>query len=141
MRRDHPLWQAIIDLPHGRNMRARLFLAADHGDLSRVRELCDWHADVRSRDAGGLTALHVASAGHEDCARELVGRGANVNAATSIGFTPLMWTTLSGRVDTVRLLLAAGADKRRVDMFGRTARDIAVDCDLTGIAALLVASP
>ena len=43
MRRDRPLWQAIIDLPHG---ETRLIKAARKGTFASLRELCDWRADV-----------------------------------------------------------------------------------------------
>jgi hypothetical protein len=53
VRRDHPLWQAIIDLEHGEDKETRLFRAARKGNLSRVRELCDWRADVEAADKNG----------------------------------------------------------------------------------------
>ena len=67
-------------------------------------------------------AAHWASSyGCTDCVRELIARGADVNAANNFGRTPLMETSFCCRVDSVRLLLAAGAGKRRVDVVGRTA--------------------
>ena len=39
VRRDHPLWQAIIDLKHGKFKETRLCFAASFGRLSHVREL------------------------------------------------------------------------------------------------------
>ena len=139
VRRDHPLWQAIVDLGHGGHKKTRLSLAASYGDLARVRELCDWRADVGARDAIGWTALHVASFHrYKDCALELITRGADVNAiAGASNWTPLFFACLAGHAHTVRLLLAAGADKRRVDMHGRTAHYFADDT----IRALLDAAP
>ena len=147
VRRDHPLWQAIVDLKHGTDKRTRLMLAANHGDFARVRELCDWRAEVNAQSASGLTALHSASylrhadRRHENCSRELIGRGANVNAASNTGYTPLMLASVGGQVNTVRLLLAAGADKWRVMTFRLTARHLAVNYRRTDIVALLDASP
>jgi hypothetical protein len=115
MRRDHPLWQAIIDLKHGVSKKTRLILAACKGDLARVRELCDWRADVEARDRHGLTALHWVCAGSADCARELINRKADLNATSNSGFTPLMAACVSWRVDTATLLLTAGADPWHVD--------------------------
>jgi hypothetical protein len=46
VRRDHPLWQAIIDLKHGEYKQTRLSCAALEGHLMCVRELCDWRADI-----------------------------------------------------------------------------------------------
>jgi hypothetical protein len=126
VRRDHPLWQAIIDLEHGQHKWTRLMQAADVGDLARVRELCDWRADVEARDRHGMTALHVCAYATMSavCSRELINRKADLNAASDFGYTPLMIACIYRRVDIARLLLAAGADKRRVDVYGRTAWDL-----------------
>ena len=145
VRRDHPLWQAIIDLRHGRLKRTRLSLAASYGDLARLRELCDWRADVGAQSASGWTALLYASnmGLDEGCVRELITRGANVNAiGVTSKWTPLLLACLSGHAHIVRLLLTAGADKRHVDsLFGRTARDWAATRGHADIVALLDASP
>jgi hypothetical protein len=143
VRHYHPLWQAIIDLKHGVNKKTRLIQAAYKGDLARVRELCDWRADVEARDRHGQTALHCACSavsGSADCARELINRKADTNAASEVGFTPLMVACIYRQVDPARLLLAAGADKRRVDSFGRTARSFAVNNGNTDLVALLDAA-
>ena len=124
VRRDHPLWQAIID--DCVDEQTRLHWAAHRGDLARVRELCDWHADVEARDGMGWSALHHASnKGHAECARELISRGADIEVENEDGCTPLMWACVEGRVDACRLLLAAGADKRRCDNVGQNARAFA----------------
>ena len=53
--------------------------AAYKGDLLRVRELCDWHADVEAADKHGFMPLWWASFfGHLDVVRELLVRGAVV---------------------------------------------------------------
>ena len=122
VRRDHPLWQAIIDLKHGREKNTRLMLAARKGDLARVRELCDWRADVEATDAVDTTPLIRASwRGNSDVVRALLFRGANVNAVDSEGGTALIYASFKGRVGVVRELLAAGADKHHVDKRGESA--------------------
>ena len=144
VRRDHPLWQAIIDLQH--RYGTRLIFAARTGRLARVRELCDWRADVNAALAsppgppGGWTALHYASRfGEMDCLRELIRHGADVNARDHVGMTPLMVSCFyrenrpaedGGRslAGIARALLAAGADKRLrslADGTGSTARNFA----------------
>jgi hypothetical protein len=60
VRRDHPLWQAIINLRHGKWKETRLSWAAREGKLSRVRELCDWRAGVDEADKDGRTPLYCA---------------------------------------------------------------------------------
>ena len=122
VRRDHPLWQAIIDLGHGSLRKVpRLALAAQHGSLARVRELCDWHADIEAANWLGRTPLYLASEySHIDIVRELLARGANINVATCGGWTSLHAASLGGRLDVVRELLAHGADPNTANGFGET---------------------
>jgi hypothetical protein len=123
--RDHPLWQAIINLKHGKHFETRLGWASRHGQLARVRELCDWSADIEATDCYNNTPLHYASnQGHNDVVRELLFRGADANAA-DCGWTPLILSSLKGHVEVVRVLLAAGADKHHVNRHGHTATSIA----------------
>jgi hypothetical protein len=73
-----------------------------------------------------LDLLNAAKLAELARARELVGRGAAVNTADWRGYTPLMWASASGHVETARYFLENGA---RVE--GR-AKD--------GTTALMVAS-
>jgi len=149
VRRDHPLWQAIIDLKPTMGLwkDTRLGSAARHGHLARVRELCDWRADIEATDCNNHTPLVSASYnGHHEVVRELLSHGANVNAVYYNGYTALILSSFEGHVEVVRALLAAGADKHRVDMFGRTAAtSITGDRGKPGsraaILALLAAAP
>ena len=78
VRRDHPLWQAIVDLRHGKWKWTRLSMAAASGRLALVRELCDWRADVEAVNKDGSTPLWNASYyGQLDVVRVLLARGAN----------------------------------------------------------------
>jgi hypothetical protein len=91
VRRDHPLWQAIVNLKHGARKGTRLCWEARCVHLARVRELCDWRADVEATDEYNETPLVSASYnGHHEVVRELLSRGANVNTATSYGYTALI---------------------------------------------------
>ena len=146
VRRDHPLWQAIINLKHGAFKQTRLFLAARCGHLARVRELCDWRADIEATDRYDRTPLVSASRmGHHEVVRELLSHGANVNAVSSYGYTALMLSSCKGNVEVVRVLLAAGADKHCVGCDGNTATSDACDLGKPGsraaILALLAAAP
>ena len=79
--------------------------------------------------------------------RELLARGSNVNAAANNGSTPLIQASFFGRVEVVRALLAAGADKRRMTNNGATAALLAGACpnappgSRAAILALLAAAP
>jgi hypothetical protein len=148
VRRDHPLWQAIINLKQtkGYYKETRLVWAVRSGHLARVRELCDWRADVEATDRYDRAPLLSASNnGHHEVVRELLSHGANVNAAACNGWTALLESSFFGHVDVVRVLLAAGADKHRVSHKGNTATSIAGDRGKPGsraaILALLAAAP
>jgi hypothetical protein len=88
VRRDHPFWQAIINLPHGSRGETRLILAAKRGRQARVATLIAWHADVSLATIYGWTALISASAsGHVEVVCGLLAAGANKRLATRGGST------------------------------------------------------
>ena len=122
VRRDHPFWQAIIDLPHGPNGETRLMLAVLFGARARVKALIAWHANVNMANTNGATALMAACvAGRDKIVRALLAAGASVIAAASDGCTALILASDSGHVEVVRALLAAGADVDAVNDLGWTA--------------------
>jgi hypothetical protein len=121
VRRDHPLWQAIIDLKHGKWKETRLMLAARKGDLARVRELCDWRAGVEEVDTNGrMPLLGASSYGHLDVVRELLVRGASIEAASNDSWTSLLAASDWGYLDVVRELLARGANIEAANINGAT---------------------
>lgn len=67
-----------------------LLIATESGDLERMRALLAKRADIQAVNAQGWTPLHVAAAGgNVDVIGLLLQHGANVNAASNIGATPL----------------------------------------------------
>ena len=121
VRRDHPLWKTIIDFKYRWSQKTRLGLAASVGNLARVRELCDWRADIEAAGEHGCTPLHYASDhGHLDVVCELLVRGANIEAAMSDGTTCLYVASSSGHLDVVRELLARGANIEAAAKYGWT---------------------
>jgi quinoprotein dehydrogenase-associated probable ABC transporter substrate-binding protein len=60
-----------------------------------------------------------------DIARLLIGHGANVNAKSASGVTPLMVAAGANNGPMIGLLLASGADAKAKDNVGKTALDIA----------------
>lgn len=48
--------------------------------------------------------------GHHELAAELLRHGANANASTIVGYTPLVWAALRGHVETTKALVRASAD-------------------------------
>jgi hypothetical protein len=139
VRRDSLFWHAIIDLKHGKHSDwTRLMIACRNGDFDRVRELCQWGADVNKAGFVGRTALtYAAMNGEEDCVVELLAHGADVNASNDgpgRGETALFMASACGHVEVVRALLAAGANKR-IRHDGMVARGVVGMCIQGGLPA------
>ena len=72
----------------------------------------------------GSVALHKAcTRGYLECAKALLGAGADINKQDNDGRTPLMWAALYGKIEVVRELLKRGAKKELKDNDGKTAYD------------------
>ena len=83
-----------------------LRLAARGASTVDLKRLLDLGADVSTVDADGWTALHVvASYGYLASASLLLDRGADRDARTKQGKTPLDFAEINGQVALVRLLL------------------------------------
>jgi ankyrin repeat protein len=111
---------ADVNLKERRGGATSLMHAAAFGSLDTMRLLLDKGADVNARNAGGATALMWAVA-EPAKVRLLVDRGADVNVVANGGRTALFLAALSdGSAETVRLLLAKGANARVVDSLKMT---------------------
>lgn len=94
-----------------------VFYWAEHGGSARVR------------GDGGVTALHYAAAHAKvKLVRQLLEDGAEVDAITNSGETPLFWLSEGGifqdgpeRLATLHLLLDSGADAKVRDVGGKGA--------------------
>ena len=86
-----------------------------------------------------LNLVESAKMGQLARVKELVTRGAPVDAADRRGFTPLMWGAAAGQAEMVRLLLDAGAavDRRAID--GTSALMAAAANGFTEIVRTLIA--
>ncbi len=85
-----------------------------------------------------LTSLHmVAANGDLATARELIRRGANLNARNINGATPLILAASNNNPEMVLLLLGAGADASLANNKGDTPLDFAQKLGLFQIEALL----
>jgi len=124
----------------------RLMLAADRGDLGRVRILLDKGADVNAQDREGQTAVSLAAtARHSEVARQLKKRGAILTLIDAVrvadmeqvqlllkqghdprakeadgGRTALAEAALTGKLELVKLLLERGAEINTTDCAGYT---------------------
>ena len=78
------------------------------------------------QDGWGLVALHKACIkGHLECAKALLGAGADINKQANNGQTPLMHAAGNGKIEVVRELLKRGAKKELKNKYGETAYDMA----------------
>lgn len=93
--------------------REQLHSAAQHGDISKVKQLLDRRYPVNRFDDLGKTPLHYAVEGeHFDLVEMLLRAGAKVNAHDErvIGNTPLGDNAGTCSERMARLLIGAGAD-------------------------------
>lgn len=93
-----------------------------------------------------ITPLYLAiQTANMNMAGFLISRGANVNHVNSDGYTPLHWACCvpherlvgSTRVKMVDMLIQQGADPRRLDSQGRSARDLATLYELKELGRAL----
>src|SRR4051794_35319712 len=92
-------------------MRDTLWAAVRAGDVAAARAAVENGADVNARNEYGVSALWIAAGkGNLEVVEFLVGKGADVNARDDIWYqTPLTAAVGGSRVETVRLLVKAGA--------------------------------
>lgn len=77
-------------------------------------------------------------AGDVAAVQRLLAAGADVNAASETGRTPLYRAALSGRTEVVRVLLAAGADVNAATTSGRTPLHIAISMRRNEVVRVLL---
>src|SRR5437667_4004046 len=100
-----------------------LALSAYLGQKESVDFLIEKGADLNApaRNETGYTALTGAvSQNHNEIAKVLVRKGAQVNHGYEGGFTPLMHAAYTGNVELVSLLLENGADPTARNSEGKT---------------------
>ena len=106
-----------------------LMEASRRGNLATVRVLLSKNANPNAREAnGGQNALMWAVSQRQAAVvEELLKRGADVQAGSKSGFTPLMFAAQQGDEESARILLRAGAKPNDVQ-------------PKTGLTPLMIAS-
>lgn len=118
----------------------RLILAAQQGDLRKVKQSLAEGARPNSRDYAGNRALFpAASEGHLEITRLLLERGAITDFKSPDGRTPLGIAALRGHARIVRMLLKAGAAVDARSDNGMTPLLDAVQLDRTEVVKELLA--
>ena len=133
----------------GRDGLTPLIAAADRGDSQIVEALLSAGADVNAQDSNGDTALLLLLDASDRRRKRnveeypvLVGallraKNINVNAQNKKGETALMRAVRLGNVESIRLLLGAGANPNAADKVGDTAYVLAYENGNAEIEKLL----
>eukprot|EP00927_Polykrikos_kofoidii_P012438 TRINITY_DN15358_c0_g1_i1.p1 TRINITY_DN15358_c0_g1~~TRINITY_DN15358_c0_g1_i1.p1 ORF type:complete len:1055 (-),score=204.53 TRINITY_DN15358_c0_g1_i1:47-3211(-) len=89
-----------------------LILAAQSGDLDRIRLLAQSHADLEARDEDGRTAvIHATISGHSKALALLAEFKANLEAKEAQrNSTPVIFAACHGRKDCLLFLVKSGVD-------------------------------
>lgn len=97
-----------------------LHQAALTGSVEQLRQMIAQGANVKDAGKLGITPLHFAAT-EPAKVRVLLNAGADANAASAQGRTPLMVAAAAGAIESARLLMAKGADVKARDKAGATA--------------------
>jgi hypothetical protein len=102
-------------------------IAAEDGDLERVKELVAMGLSVNSRNDNGWPPLNRAAyRGHNEVVIYLLDQGAEIDAKEDSGFTALHLAGMGGMRKTAQLLLDRGADPAIRSREGELAVDLAI---------------
>ena len=132
---------ATVDV-RDRYGRHPLHAAAFSGNFDVVRTLIEYDpTNIDARSEGGSTPLLSASGGHHfkdgSILRLLLEHGADINAQSRGGRTPLHWASTYKTLEAVRVLLENGADVEAKENAGKTALQEAADMGRDEVVKLL----
>lgn len=103
----------------------QLISAAHEGNINLAKTALERGADIETTHDCEMTSIFIAiDFGHSKMVRFLIESGANVDAQSKDGITPLMWAALHRKYSIIKILLEeAKADPTQVDNLGATVRD------------------
>lgn len=125
---------------HERVLEEAFERAFTNVDLALVDFMATQGARLDEPAPGGLSRIDLAAEmGSPDLVSRLLEKGLTSNGTEkSSGWTPLHFAATSGSLDTMRLLIDAGADVNAHDALGRTPLDLAAAYqNLAGVRVLL----
>jgi len=108
-----------------------LMAAIELNDTDLFSSLIERGARVDAQAPGGMTALILASGSESAYVTQLLKLGANVNARSISGQTPLAVAVRAGKTQNVKLLLAAGAYVNAPGPDGKTPLKLGTDLSRT----------
>lgn len=117
-----------------------LFEACKSHSITRIKSLlCQYTFDLNWTDNTGRTLLHV-TAEHNaaEVARYLITRGANINALTYEGDTPLLLACKRGCRSSIEILLERGADMTIMNKTGLSPLFAAFECGHLKVVEMLL---
>jgi ankyrin repeat protein len=121
-----------------KEIKDQLFAAAGDGDFTTVRDLLEQYPDmINSAIPGGWTLLHLAYNSRE-LVEYLLEHGADIEARSGGGWTPLHNQAYKGELDAVALLLEHGADIEARTAFGHTPLLSSIRWDRTEVTKFLI---
>jgi len=116
---------------------------AIYGGFNKITEILLSNEKLSIDDdtavASFLTPIHIATyQGRDGCLRKLLVGGCPADQYYKYTkFTPLMLAALTGQLTMARLLVDKGADTNFKNKLGKTALEIAMDCDMKEIRGYL----
>ncbi len=130
----------VVASPSTANDREDLSLAIRQGNLAAVRAIVEKNpALVTSADNAGFTPLHIAAtAGRVDIVEYLLDRGADIEARTAGGQTPLFQTVPLVSQKAFVYLLERGANLNARDNEGKTILQFALSWQRPSMVDLIL---
>ncbi|MEN2496253.1 MAG: hypothetical protein MHMPM18_000802 [Marteilia pararefringens] len=113
----------ICNVKRNERGETKLHLAAQNGDIAKIKSLISRKHPVNCRDAAGWLPIHeAANFGDLKAIKVLLDNGAWINdneGQNCDKITPLIDSAINGHIKVVKLLLEYGADESLKDKWGR----------------------